>query len=64
MEYKNEHQRQIAILEAAMPYVAPDNRYALQLILQADNFINLARHGGENDLEAAEAGAAAGRLLR
>lgn len=59
MEYKNEHQRQIAILEAAMPYVAPDNRYALQLILQADNFINLARHGGENDLEAAEAGAAA-----
>lgn len=59
MEYKNEHQRQIAILEAAMPYVAPDNRHALQLILQADTFINLARHNGENDLEAAEAGAAA-----
>lgn len=59
MEYKNEHQRQIAILEAAMPYVAPDNRYALQLILQADTLVNLARHGGENDLEAAEAGTGA-----
>lgn len=59
MEYKNEHQRQIAILEAAMPYVAPDNRHALQLILQADTLVNLARNGGENDLQAAEAGAAA-----
>lgn len=59
MEYKNEHQRQIAILEAAMPYVAPNNRYAIQLLLQADTFINLARYGGENDLEAAEAGSEA-----
>lgn len=56
MEYKNEHQRQMAILEAAMPYVAPNGRYAIQLLLQADSFISLARHGNESDLEAAEAG--------
>lgn len=60
MEYKNEHQRQIAILEAAMPYAAPNSRYAIQLLLQADAFVNLARYGGsDNDLEAAEAGAEA-----
>lgn len=59
MEYKNEHQRQMAILEAAMPYMAPNGRYAAKLLLQADSFVNLARHGEENDLEAAEAGAAA-----
>lgn len=54
MEYKNEHQRQMAILEAAMPYMAPNGRYAAKLLLQADSFVNLARHGEENDLEAAE----------
>lgn len=59
MEYKNEHQRQMAILEAAMPYMAPNGRYATKLLLQADSFINLARHGEESDLEAAETGAAA-----
>lgn len=58
MEYKNEHQRQMAILEAAMPYMAPNGRYAVKLLLQADSFVSLARHGEENDLEAAEAGAA------
>lgn len=55
MEYKNEHQRQMAILEAAMPYMAPDGRYAVKLLLQANSFINLARYGEDSDLEAAEA---------
>ena len=55
MEYKNEHQRQLAILEAAMPYMAPNGRYAVKLLLQANSFANLARYGDENDLEAAEA---------
>ncbi len=54
MEYKNEHQRQMAILEAAIPYVAPENRHAIELLLQADSFVQLARHNGVSDLEAAE----------
>lgn len=58
MEYKNEHQRQMAILEAAMPYMAPDGRYAAKLLLQADSFTRLARYGENHDLEAAEADAA------
>lgn len=54
MDYKNEHQRQMAILEAAIPYVAPGNRHAIELLLQADSLIQLARRDGSNDLEAAE----------
>lgn len=61
MEYQNEHQRQMAILEAALPYVAPNSRHAIQMYLQADALIALARNGGtekEGDfaLEAAEHG--------
>jgi hypothetical protein len=54
MEYKNEHQRQMAILEAASPYVTPANRHAIELLLQADSLVQLAQHRGGNDLEAAE----------
>lgn len=61
MKYKNEHQRQMAILEAALPYVAPGSRYGIQLLLKADSFARLARQepdsaDGDYPLEAAEAG--------
>lgn len=54
MDYKNEHQRHMAILEAAMPYLAPGNRHAIEVFLQADTFARLVQNGSENDLEAAE----------
>lgn len=58
MEYQNNHQRQMAILEAAMPYVAPNSRHAIQMLLQADSLIHLARQtqnaSSDYALEAAE----------
>jgi len=56
MEYENNHQRQMAILEAAMPYVAPESRHAIQMILQTESLLQLARQGGDSGyaLEAAE----------
>lgn len=59
MEYKTEHQRQIAIIEAALPYIAPGNRHAIELFLQADSLVSLARNEspeteGAYTLEAAE----------
>ena len=33
MEYHNEQERYIAILEASLPYVAPQSRHAIQLLL-------------------------------
>lgn len=58
MEYQNNQQRQMAILEAAMPYVTPDSRHAIQMLLQTNSLIHLARQGGNTSsdyaLEAAE----------
>ncbi len=59
MEYQNEHQRQKAILEAALPYVAPNSRHAIQMFLQVDSLVELAKNDhpgreGEYTLEAAE----------
>lgn len=54
MEYQNEHQRHMAILEAAMPYIAPKNRHAIELFLQADTFAQLVQKGSGHDLKAAE----------
>ena len=59
MEYQNEHQRQKAILEAALPYVAPNSRHAIRMLLQVDSLVALARNdvpdgAGEYTLEAAE----------
>lgn len=56
MEYENNHQRQMAILEAAMPYVAPESRHAIQMLLQTESLLQLARQGGDSGyaLEAAE----------
>ena len=61
MEYQNEHQRHMAILEAALPYVAPNSRQAIQIFLQADTLASLVRnepplHAEEYTLEAAEHG--------
>ena len=61
MKYKNEHQRQMAILEASLPYVTPTSRHGIRLLLQADSLLQLARQepdeASENySLEAAEAG--------
>lgn len=49
MEYKNEHQRQMAILDAALPYVTPNSRHAIRLFLQADSLIHLARQEGPGE---------------
>lgn len=59
MEYQNEHQRRMAILEAALPYVAPDSRRAIRMFIQADALAALARNEvpeqeEEYTLEAAE----------
>lgn len=59
MEYHNSHERQMAILEAAMPYVAPNSRHAIQMMLQANSLIHLAHHPETYSgpaLEAAEKG--------
>ena len=47
----------MAILEAAMPYVAPESRHAIKMLLQTESLLQLARQGaGSSDfaLEAAE----------
>lgn len=57
MEYKNEHQRQMAMLEASLPYMPPNGRRAIQLYLQANSFLSLANGSSDEvdaSLEAAE----------
>lgn len=57
MEYKNEHQRQMAMLEAALPYMPANGRRAIQLYLQANSFLALANGQSmeaDTALEAAE----------
>lgn len=52
MEYHNETERYISILEAALPYVAPQNRHAIQLLLQSHSLVHLVRQHPEHTLEA------------
>ena len=63
MEFSNEHQRRLAMLKAALPYVPPHNKKAMEIIIQADNLISLATDISENDnemsLRAAQADVAA-----
>lgn len=63
MEFSNEHQRRLAMLKAALPYVPPQNKKAMEIILQADNLISLATEISEGDdemtLRAAQADASA-----
>ena len=51
MEFSNEHQRRLAMLKAALPYVPPQNKKAVEIILQADNLISLAAEVSESDDE-------------
>ena len=49
MEFSNEHQRRLAMLKAALPYVPPQNKKAKEIILQADNLLCLASEVSSND---------------
>ncbi len=49
-----ERERRIAILRAALPYTAGRQRHALDMLLQADTFINTVRGGSAHDLESCE----------
>ena len=49
-----EHNRRMAMLQAAQPYTAGRQRYALDLLLQANALMNTARGGFSSDLEACE----------
>lgn len=49
MEFSNEHQRRLAMLKAALLYVPPQNKKAMEIILQADNLLCLASEVSSND---------------
>ena len=49
MEFSNEHQRRLAMFKAALPYVPPQNKKAMEIILQADNLLCLASEVSSND---------------
>ena len=49
MEFSNEHQRRLAMLKAALPYVPPQNKKAMEIILLADNLLCLASEVSSND---------------
>lgn len=57
MEYHNEQERYIAILEASLPYVAPQSRHAIQLLLQSHSLIHLVKEQPDYALEAMQVGA-------
>lgn len=53
----SEHKRQMSILRAAIPYVMPESRRAIEIVLQADALVNTARNYSANmdyPLESAE----------
>lgn len=50
----SERERRMAMLRAALPYTSGRQRYALDLLLQTDTLINVARRENVNDLEACE----------
>lgn len=57
MPTTSEHNRHMAMLRAAIPYVMPQSRHAIELLLQADALVNTARGFSPNSdytLEAAE----------
>lgn len=39
----SEHNRHMAMLKAAIPYVMPQSRHAIEMLLQADALVNTAR---------------------
>lgn len=57
MQVPPEHNRQMAMLRAALPYVMPESRRAIEVMLQADALIHTARGMQEQEdygLSAAE----------
>ena len=50
MSSSNEHDRHISMLRAAIPYVSPESRHAMEILLQADTLIHLAQSGPESEL--------------
>lgn len=53
----SEHKRHMSMLRAAIPYVMPESRRAIEILLQADTLVNTARGYSENfdyPLESAE----------
>lgn len=49
-----ERDRRMAMLRAAQPYTSGRQRYALDLVLQANTLLSTARGGMTGDLEACE----------
>lgn len=47
----NEHERHMSMLRAAIPYIPPQSRHAMELILQADTLVALAASGPKAELE-------------
>ena len=58
-----ERERRMAMLRAAQPYTSGQQRYALDLLLQANALINTARGGMSGDLEACESAAQPEEML-
>ena len=58
-----ERERRMAMLRAAQPYTSGQQRYALDLLLQANTLINTARGGMAGDLEACETAARPEEML-
>ena len=58
-----ERERRMAMLRAAQPYTSGQQRYALDLLLQANTLINTARGGMSGDLEACETAARPEEML-
>lgn len=50
MPIQNNHGRHMEMLKAALPYVPPENRHAMEILLQADSLVNLAMQPPEADL--------------
>ncbi len=49
-----ERERRMSMLRAALPYTAGDRRQALEILLQADALISIARKAPGSDLEACD----------
>jgi len=50
MPAQNERGRHIAMMKAALPYVAPENRHAMEILLQANSLVNLAMQPPSADI--------------
>ncbi|MCI8748709.1 MAG: hypothetical protein HFH67_12740 [Lachnospiraceae bacterium] len=51
MPIPNERERHMEMLRAALPYVPPENRHAMEILLQANSLVNLAMQPPSAELE-------------